>query len=65
MKKIVLVLVLLSSYLFAIKVELSGTVVSDNKKMLTSRYMGFIKSVNVSEGDRVTKGQLLYEIDSK
>ncbi len=57
--------VLLSSYLFAAKVELSGTVVSDNKKMLTSRYMGFIKSVNVSEGDRVEKGQLLYEIDSK
>jgi len=65
MKKIVIMVVLLSSYLFATKVELSGTVVSDNKKMLTSRYMGFIKSVNVSEGDRVTKGQLLYEIDSK
>jgi RND family efflux transporter MFP subunit len=65
MKKIVVMVLLLSSYLFATKVELSGTVVSDNKKMLTSRYMGFIKSVNVSEGDRVSKGQLLYEIDSK
>ncbi len=65
MKKIVITLLLVSSYLFALKVELSGTVVSDNKKMLTSRYMGFIKSVNVGEGDRVTKGQLLYEIDSK
>ena len=64
MKNIVLLL-LLGSTLFAGKIELSGTVVSDNKKMLTSRYMGFIKSVNVSEGDRVIKGQLLYEIDSK
>ncbi len=65
MKKIVLLLVLLSSYIVAAKIELSGTVVSDNRKMLTSRYMGFIKNVYVSEGDRVTKGQLLYEIDSK
>ncbi len=65
MKKIILAAVIVSSSLFATKVELSGTVVSDNKKMLTSRYMGFIKNVYVSEGDRVTKGQLLYEIDSK
>ncbi len=59
MRKIVLIILLLSSYASALKIELSGTVVSDNKKMLTSRYMGFIKSVSVSEGDRVTKGQLL------
>jgi len=65
MKKLVLIAILLSSYALAGKIELSGTVVSDNKKMLTSRYMGFIKSVSVSEGDRVVKGQLLYEIDSK
>ena len=64
MKKIILLL-LLSTVIYAAKLELSGTVVSDNRKMLTSRYMGFIKSVSVSEGDRVLKGQLLYEIDSK
>jgi len=44
--------------------ELSGTVISDNEKIITSRYMGFIKKVYVSEGDFVKKGQLLYEIDS-
>ncbi len=65
MKKIALMILLLSSYALAVKIELTGTVVSDNKKMLTSRYMGFIKSVYVYEGDRVTKGELLYEIDSK
>jgi len=58
-------MMVLSTWAIANKVELTGTVVSDNKKMLTSRYMGFIKAVYVSEGDRVTKGQLLYEIDSK
>lgn len=65
MNKIVLVILSLSSYMMALSVELTGTVVSDNRKMLTSRYMGFIKNVYVSEGDRVTKGELLYEIDSK
>jgi len=45
-------------------IELSGTVISDNEKIITSRYMGFIKKVYVSEGDFVKKGQLLYEIDS-
>jgi RND family efflux transporter MFP subunit len=33
--------------------------------MMTSRYMGFVKNMAVSEGDIVKAGQLLYEIDSK
>ncbi len=49
----------------AIDIELSGSVISDNQKMMTSRYMGYVKNMAVSEGDIVKKGQLLYEIDSK
>jgi RND family efflux transporter MFP subunit len=64
-KKIIVLIVLLSAYLSAAQFELAGTVVSDNRKMLTSRYMGFITEVNVAEGDRVKKGDLLYVIDSK
>ncbi len=64
-KKLLLVSILLSGYAYAAKLELSGTVVSDNRKMITSRYMGFVKNVKVAEGDRVKKGDLLYEIDSK
>ncbi len=64
MKKLV-ALCVLGSYLFGVTFDVSGTVVSDNRKMLTSRYMGFVKQVNVAEGDRVKKGDLLYEIDSK
>jgi RND family efflux transporter MFP subunit len=45
-------------------IELSATVISDNEKLITSRFMGFVKKVNVNEGDIVKKGQLLYEIDS-
>jgi len=51
--------------LSAVEIDLSGSVVSDNQKMMTSRYMGFVKNMAVSEGDIVKKGQLLYEIDSK
>ena len=54
----------LGSFLHAKTIELSATVISDNEKFITSRFMGFVKNVNVSEGDLVKKGQLLYEIDS-
>ena len=49
----------------AVEINLSGSVVSDNQKMLTSRYMGYVKHMAVSEGDIVKKGDLIYEIDSK
>jgi RND family efflux transporter MFP subunit len=51
--------------LSAAELNLAGSVISDNQKMITSRYMGFVKGVHVSEGEKVKKGQLLYEIDSK
>jgi len=53
-----------STLLYAKTIELSATVISDNEKYITSRFMGFIKSVNVSEGDIIKKGTLLYAIDS-
>ncbi len=65
MKKIIILMLLVTAYINASGFELAGTVVSDNKKMLTSRYMGFITEVNVAEGDYVKKGDLLYVIDSK
>jgi len=49
----------------ALEINLSGSVISDNQKMMTSRYMGYVNNMAVSEGDIVKKGQLLYEIDSK
>jgi len=63
--KTVLTTVVLSAVSMAVDINLSGSVVSDNQKMLTSRYMGYVKKMAVSEGDIVKKGQLLYEIDSK
>ena len=66
MNKIIIVLLAACmTVLNAVEIELSGSVISDNQKMMTSRYMGFVKNMAVSEGDIVKKGQLLYEIDSK
>lgn len=64
MKKI-LILLGLAGLLMAESITLSGTVISDNRKMITSRFMGFVTEVKVSEGDFVKKGDLLYTIDSK
>lgn len=64
MKKIGLLLALAAS-LIAESITLSGTVISDNRKMITSRFMGFVTEVKVAEGDFVKKGDLLYTIDSK
>jgi len=65
MKKLTLALFLTLSSLSAIELDLSGSVISDNQKMITSRYMGIVKKMLVAEGDIVKKGQLLYVIDSK
>nr|WP_130234602.1 efflux RND transporter periplasmic adaptor subunit [Malaciobacter pacificus] len=63
MKKL-LAITALSLSLFSQEIELSGTVISDNEKVISSRNMGFVKNVYVSEGSFVKKGELLYEIDS-
>jgi RND family efflux transporter MFP subunit len=64
MKKL-LILALFSALALAEGFTLAGTVISDNEKMITSRYMGFVTEVAATEGERVKKGQLLYTIDSK
>lgn len=64
MIKNILIICISTIYIFANDIELSGTVISDNEKVITSRNMGFIKEVYVNEGSFVKKGQLLYEIDS-
>ena len=66
MKKIIILCMFaFLTTLNALEINLSGSVISDNQKMMTSRYMGYVKNMAVSEGDIVKKGQLLYEIDSK
>jgi RND family efflux transporter MFP subunit len=65
MKKVLLLMAMMIALVHAEDLILTGSVVSDNQKMMTSRYMGFVKRVYVVEGERVKKGKLLYTIDSK
>ena len=60
-----LILLALSASLIAETLTLSGSVISDNQKMITSRFMGFVTEVKVSDGEKVKKGQILYTIDSR
>ena len=64
MKKL-LILLALGASLVAETITLSGSVISDNQKMITSRFMGFVTQVNVSDGDYVKRGDVLYTIDSR
>ncbi len=65
MNKFFTSLLLLTGLAFAENLTLSGTIISDNEKMITSRFMGFVTQVNVSEGQKVKKGAILYTIDSR
>ncbi|WP_258238433.1 efflux RND transporter periplasmic adaptor subunit [Arcobacter sp. CECT 8986] len=64
MMKLFIAIFLMISCLYAQTIQTSGTVISDNQKVITSRHMGYIKQVNVTEGSYVKKGDLLYIIDS-
>jgi len=65
MKHLLILISIFTSLLYAEPLILSGTLISDNEKMITSRFMGFVTQVNVSEGEQVKKGQALYSIDSR
>ena len=63
--KVAVFLLIMISGVNAETLNLTGSVISDNQKMITSRYMGFVIQVGASDGEVVKKGSLLYEIDSK
>lgn len=63
-KHMILALLVFSNTAFAKQIELSSTVISDNEKLITSRFMGFIQELKVSEGSIVNKNDLLYKIDT-
>jgi len=64
MIKIILVVLILVPFMLN-AVEISGYIISDNQKTISSRNMGYIKKVYVKEGDVVKKGVSLFDIDSK
>jgi RND family efflux transporter MFP subunit len=47
----------------SIKKEYVADVYAKKQVMLASRVMGYVKQINVEEGDRVKKGELLFVVD--
>jgi len=64
MKKTLLISSLLLSGLLANTISVTGTVVSDNKKYIGARYMGYVKEVYVQIGDKVKREDTLFKMDS-
>jgi len=64
MKKITLLLTLTLSLAFSQFLDLTGTIVSDNQKMVGARYMGYVKHVYFNIGDKVKREDTLFEMES-
>ena len=63
MKKILIILTL-SSLIGAKLLTITGTVVSNNQKMIGARYMGYVKKINFDVGDYVHREDTLFELES-
>jgi RND family efflux transporter MFP subunit len=48
----------------AAELILTGTVISNNKKMISARYMGYVKKINFEVGDEVKREDTLFELES-
>ena len=63
MKLLVGIFITISS-LFSAELVLTGTVISNNQKMIPARYMGYIKKINFEIGDSVKREDTLFELES-
>ncbi len=59
---LLLFIFIVSSY--ARSFSLTGTVVSDNQKMIGARYMGYVKKIYFEIGDKVYREDTLFELES-
>lgn len=62
---IILIFLMINSFVYSQELVLSGFLKSDNEKVISTKYSGFVKEVNVNEGDYTKKGQSIINIDSK
>jgi len=62
--KYLLVIFLGFSSLFSAELILTGTVISNNKKMIPARYMGYVKKIHFEVGDTVEREDTLFELES-
>ena len=63
MKYLILIFIAIST-LSSDSLVLTGTVISNNQKMIPARYMGYIKKINFEIGDSVKREDTLFELES-
>jgi RND family efflux transporter MFP subunit len=64
MIKTVFILLLFTFNLLSSNLSVTGTVVSDNQKMIGARYMGYVKHIYFDIGDKVKREDTLFEMES-
>jgi RND family efflux transporter MFP subunit len=64
MKKLLFTLLLLTLTAYSASLNITGTVVSDNQKMIGARYMGYVKNIYFNIGDSVKREDTLFELES-
>ena len=64
MKKLLFTLLLLTLTSYSASLNITGTVVSDNQKMIGARYMGYVKHIYFNIGDSVKREDTLFELES-
>ncbi len=65
MKLFLLIFILVASSLAGTgRLSITGTVVSDNQKMIGARYMGYVKEIYFEVGDSVKREETLFELES-
>jgi len=64
MIKLIIALLLLLSSVQAFQLTVTGTVISDNQKMIGAHYMGYVKKIYFDIGDEVEREDTLFEIES-
>ncbi len=64
MIKSILLASLLTLPMLAGDLSITGTVVSDNQKMIGARYMGYVKHIYFNIGDKVHREDTLFEMES-
>lgn len=64
MKKIIFIFLCITLASFSSPLNITGTVVSDNQKMIGARYMGYVKYIYFNIGDSVKREDTLFEMES-
>ncbi len=62
--KRVLIFIFFALLLEARELSITGTIVSNNQKMIGARYMGYVKKINFDIGDYVKREDTLFELES-